>query len=197
MPGYRKSGLPRCRAFATLGTLRAASLTGLLAVAVVSLAAALLPAPALARDRLGASTLRAPTASLAESVRARINAIRRTHGLNRLRAAPGLVRSARGHALAMATGGYFGHDSSDGASAGERIRRHYRGTLVGETLLWRSPGVSAYQAVALWMASPPHRRVLLHPGFRDAGLGVVRASAAPGAFGGLNVTIVVADFGAP
>jgi uncharacterized protein YkwD len=97
----------------------------------------------------------------------------------------------------MAARGFFSHDSTDGASAGDRIRRYYAGSWVGETLLWRSPGVTAQQVVAMWMASPPHRHVLLLPAFRDVGIGVVRASAAPGAFGGLDVTIVVADFGAP
>src|SRR5262245_26838457 len=135
--------------------------------------------------------------SLATAIQLRINAVRHSRGLRSLRAAPGLGRSARLHAHAMAARGFFSHDSTDGASAGDRIRHYYAGSWVGETLLWRSPGVTAQQVVAMWMASPPHRRVLLLPAFRDVGIGVVRASAAPGAFGGLDVTIVVADFGAP
>jgi uncharacterized protein YkwD len=171
--------------------------------ATLALAAlALLATPASAKDRSApppapVPALRASADSLATAIRLRINAVRHGHGLRPLRAAPGLGRSAGLHAHAMAARGFFSHDSTDGGSAAERIRRYYRGSWVGETLLWRSPGVTAQQVVAMWMASPPHRRVLLLPAFRDVGIGVVRASAAPGAFGGLDVTIVVADFGAP
>jgi uncharacterized protein YkwD len=147
------------------------------------------PAPAYAH--------RSPAVTLAAAVRRRINAVRRARGLPALRVARGLERSARVHARAMARRGFFSHNSTDGASAATRIRRYYPGSWVGETLLWRSPRVTAPQVVALWLESPPHRRVLLHPAFRDLGIGIVRASAAPGAFRGLDVTIVVADFGAP
>jgi uncharacterized protein YkwD len=177
--------------------VRATALTRIVAVAVALFVAVLLAAPVFAREQPRAPTLRASAPSLAESVRARINAIRHDYGLRPLRTAPALARSARAHARAMASRGFFGHDSRDGASASDRIRRYYPGSLVGETLLWRSPGPSAQQTVALWLGSPPHRRVLLHAAFRDIGVGVVRAPAAPGAFGGLDVTIVVADFGAP
>jgi uncharacterized protein YkwD len=190
-----------CSDFATLGDappVLPPTLTRFVALAALALAAALLAAPAGARERPAPEqALRSSgNPTLVTAVRLRINAVRQSRGLAVLRAAPALGRSARAHARSMVARGYFGHDSSDGASAAERIRRYYPGAWVGETLLWRSPGVSAQQVVGLWMNSPPHRRVLLHPAFRDIGVGVVRASAAPGAFGGLDVTIVVADFGA-
>jgi uncharacterized protein YkwD len=181
---------------ARIPPVRATALTRIVAVAAASFVAVLLAAPVFAREQ-PPPTLRASAPSLAESVRARINAIRHDHGLRPLATAPALARSARAHARAMASRGFFGHDSRDGASASDRIRRYYPGSLIGETLLWRSPGLSAQQVVALWLGSPPHRRVLLNAAFRDIGIGVVRAAAAPGAFGGLDVTIVVADFGAP
>ena len=177
--------------------MRSTAFTRIVAIALACIVAVLLAAPVLAREQWPARTDRASAPSLAESVRTRVNAVRRDHGLSPLRAAPALERSARAHARSMASRGFFGHDSSDGASASVRIRRYYPGSVVGETLLWRSPGLSAQQVVALWLRSPPHRRVLLHPAFRDIGIGVVRASSAPGTFGGLDVTIVVADFGAP
>lgn len=168
------------------------------AVAALAGLALLLAAPASARERPApAHTLRAQAPSMAAEVRAAINAVRRSHDLDTLRSSPALGRSARVHARSMASRGFFGHSSSNGTSAASRIRRYYPGSWVGETLLWRSPGVTAQQVVALWMSSPPHRRVLLHPAFRDVGIGVVRAPQAPGTFGGLDVTIVVADFGAP
>jgi uncharacterized protein YkwD len=195
--------LPVCRDFATLeappvigrSRIRIAAALALAALALLVTPAGAMEGPAMAPPPVPA--LRTSADSLAAAIRLRIDAVRQSHGLRSLRAAPGLGRSARLHAHAMAARGFFSHDSTDGASAGDRIRRYYAGSWVGETLLWRSPGVTAQQVVAMWMASPPHRRVLLLPAFRDIGIGVVRASAAPGAFGGLDVTIVVADFGAP
>jgi uncharacterized protein YkwD len=97
----------------------------------------------------------------------------------------------------MGQGGFFAHESRDGTSPSTRIRRYYRGSTVGEALLWRSPGVSPDEAIELWLASPPHRKILLSTALRDAGIGAVHVTAAPGYYQGLDVTIVVADFGAP
>ena len=68
---------------------------------------------------------------------------------------------------------------------------------VGETLLWRSPDVTPVEALRMWLQSAGHRRILLSGSFRDIGLSAVHATGAPGAFQGRDVTIVVADFGAP
>jgi uncharacterized protein YkwD len=62
-------------------------------------------------------------------------------------------------------------------------------------MVWASPQLSAAQAITLWLNSPPHRRNLLAPGWREVGLGAVRAVEAPGVFRGLDVTILTADFG--
>jgi len=45
------------------------------------------------------------------------------------------------------------------------------------------------------MKSPPHRKIILTPNWRDIGIGGVHAAAAPGVYQGLGVTIVTADFG--
>jgi hypothetical protein len=47
----------------------------------------------------------------------------------------------------------------------------------------------------MWMNSPPHRRVLLTPTWRDVGISALHVTAAPGDFGGDDVTLVTADFG--
>lgn len=130
-----------------------------------------------------------------------INAERRRRGLKPLRPSRELARAADEHARAMGTGGFFAHESRDGTSASARIRRYYRVEgrsrwLTGETLLWRSPGVGPDEALALWLSSPSHRRVILTSAFKDVGIGAVRVSQAPGVFGGRDVTIVVADYGA-
>lgn len=167
---------------------------GFLAFLLALVIAALLVDPVAAAPASGTGTLTART-SVENSVVSLLNQARREHGLRPLRVSKALGRAAVGHARAMAQLGFFAHESADGTPAGERIRRYYRGSLVGETLLWRSPDVSADEAVRMWMASSEHRRILLGGGFGDIGLAAIHASGAPAAFRGLDVTIVVADLG--
>src|SRR5262245_35508442 len=124
---------------------------------------------------------------------AKLNATRRAKGLASLRMSTALARAAADHARAMGARGFFSHSSADGTSPGTRIRRYYRGSTVGEALLWRSPDVSAAEAIRMWLASPPHRAILLNRGFRDVGFAAVRVENAGGPYGSLPVTIVVAD----
>jgi uncharacterized protein YkwD len=175
----------------------------LLAVVPVAIACAVAfsgAAPATAEPRAARTTLAAQNA-LERPLLAAINAERRRHGLRPLRMSGQLARAADVHARAMGTRGFFAHESRDGTSASTRIRRYYRVEgysrwLTGETLLWRSPGVNASQAIALWLDSAPHRKVILTAGFRDIGIAAVRVTQAPGTFGRRDVTILVADFGA-
>ena len=153
-------------------------------VALVALVALLAPATAAARRDT------AQAAATPADVVAKINAARKAHGLRALRVSGGLARAARTHASSMAAGGYFSH-----GSVSSRLRRYYSGSTIGETILWRSPDVTAAQAVQLWLNSSGHRRLLLHRAFREVGVGIVHRVAG-GAFGGRMVTIVVADFGA-
>jgi len=96
----------------------------------------------------------------------------------------------------MAQSGQFGHANAQG-SASERIRRYCRGAGVGEAIAWHESELSPERTVAGWLASAVHRAILLHPSFRHVGIAVFRVAGAPGVFGGLDATIVVADFGAP
>lgn len=136
------------------------------------------------------------TSAFEQSVMSRVNSTRRAHGLRPLHTAKNLVRAAEAHARSMAHAGYFSHSSADGTSPATRIRRFYGGSTVGETLLWRSPNMTAAQAVQMWLNSPPHRAILLSGSFREIGLAAVHVARARGAFGGGPVTILVADFGA-
>jgi uncharacterized protein YkwD len=100
----------------------------------------------------------------------------------------------------MAADGYFDHASHDGTSFAKRLEHFYpssgyRRWMVGETLLWSSPDVDAAAAVEDWLASPPHRRILLTPSWRQIGISAVHETSAPGVYGGLEVTIITADFG--
>lgn len=181
-------GMPRhARCLRLIRTLLAASVVG---------TALLLPATAESRVLEGRTVLRAQNA-VEKPLIAAINRERRRHGLGPLRLSKRLAKAADAHARAMGAGGFFAHESKNGQSAADRIRRRYPGSsIVGETLLWRSPGVTARQALRMWLGSPPHRKVLLTRAFREVGLGAVRVTSAPGIFRGLDVTIVVADFGA-
>jgi uncharacterized protein YkwD len=135
--------------------------------------------------------------TLEGSVLERINGARKASGLRILRVSSGLRKAATAHARWLTRTGSFTHTAPNGASPTKRIRRYYRGKLVGETLLWGSPTVDAEQALRQWLASPAHRNVLLDRRFREIGVGAVSAENAPGTYGGLDVTVVVADLGTP
>jgi uncharacterized protein YkwD len=138
--------------------------------------------------------------ALEAGVLVEINALRARHGLAPLRIQGRLSAAAELHSQAMAERGFFAHSSADGTSFWRRVETHYasRGYgywSVGENLLWKSPAVDPTEAVRMWLESPPHRKNLLAPQWREIGLSAVRVEAAPGAFGGLDVTILTADFG--
>ena len=174
---------------------RLSLLCGVLAAAVAVAAGSVAPAAA----ATSAGTTVSASASLEAAVLAELNAVRRAHGLRPLRRSGGLAAAADVHSRAMAQHGFFQHDSRDGSSFAERVRRFYgpsghRSWSVGENLLWAT-SVSASNAVELWMQSPPHRRNILTPHWREIGLSAVRASDAPGVFGGRDVVIITSDFG--
>jgi uncharacterized protein YkwD len=99
-----------------------------------------------------------------------INLIRGDLGLYPLRPEPRLSSTAEHHALDLLTHGLQGHEGSDGSLPPERATRTgYPWILVGENV---ATGFgSASGVVSGWMASPPHRRNLLTPDFREVGIG--------------------------
>ena len=101
----------------------------------------------------------------------------------------------------MAFGGYFSHDWADGTPFGTWIKRFYPNQgydtwSAGENLLWGPPDLSPKAAVAAWLGSPPHRTILLGTHWREIGIGVVGARQAPGVYGGQDVAVAAAHFGA-
>jgi uncharacterized protein YkwD len=139
-------------------------------------------------------------AALDNSIVAQINVVRRSHGLPLLRVNRQLHRSAGGHSRAMGTYGFFHHESRDGTVFWKRVKRDYsrsgyRTWSVGETLAFSSNSLDGAATVRMWMNSPPHRKVLLNPTWRDVGVSAVRVMSAPGDFAGDDVTLVTADFG--
>ena len=169
-------------------------LATLLAAALSLLAATAAPASA-----ASAASVRAQNA-LEAPVLAELNRVRAAHGLTPVTASLPLAKAADAHAASMGSLGYFSHTSANGTSFDKRIARFYpaasfRLWRVGENLLWSSGELTPAQAVALWMASPGHRRNILDPTWRKIGISAVRATAAGGTFGGRDVTLLVTDFG--
>ena len=168
-------------------------------VVVAIAAATLLPATAMAAPAAHHGRLVA-VASLESGVLEEMNTIRRSHGLQALRLSNSLSAAALQHSQSMASQGYFSHDSSGGGEFWKRVQGFYpQGRYgywsVGENLLWQSPDVDAAGALQMWMNSPAHRENLLTARWREVGISAIHASAAPGTFNGLDVTIVTADFG--
>lgn len=165
-------------------------------LAAVGLSAWTVAAPAGA----GVSRSSASVQTLESGVLVDINSVRQDHGLAPLHLSPKLSAAARQHSAEMAKDGYFSHNSANGGTFDKRIIRYYSSAgrhfwSVGENLLWSSPDIDPAGAVQMWMNSPPHRENLLTARWREIGLSAVHVPAAPGAYGGREVTIVTADFG--
>ncbi len=129
-----------------------------------------------------------------------MNEVRRARGLRALRVSAALTRAAVDHSRSMMLLGFFAHDVPAGETYTQRIRRYYPGKSVrswgaGENLLWASPEISAREAVARWLGSPPHRANILRPGWRDVGVAALRAASARGVFASHSVVVVSVEFG--
>ena len=158
-------------------------------------------APLLAVLAVLAAVLLPPAASHAagpsQALLRAVNAARVEHGVPPVRADHRLARAARAHSADMVAHHYFAHESLSGEHPYERVAR--TGWLqgrerwwVGEDLAWgRARDGRPSAIVAAWLASPPHRRVMLRPRYRYVGIGVVRGT--PGGARGWTYT---ADFGA-
>jgi uncharacterized protein YkwD len=176
--------------------VRRKPITVLLAVtAILAAAPQAAPAAVPSADTRAAGVARAAAAGQARAIRAAINQVRAANGLRPVRGDRRLARAARRHSRDMVRRRYFDHVSPGGLTPSQRVRRAgypagRRVWRVGETIAW---GEGAYAApgavVQTWMASPPHRAILLSPSFREVGLGL--AAGGPAAPDGTTVT---ADF---
>ena len=167
-------------------------------IAAVVVVVGALAAPASAAENASRRVTAADP--LERSVLLEVNALRARHRLAPLRLSDRLTAAADAHSDAMARRGFFAHESADGSAFWKRVRRFYgdRGFgywSVGENLLWSSPNIDAAGALQMWLDSPPHRKNLLKPEWREIGLSALHVPSAPGVYNGLEVTIVTADFG--
>lgn len=144
------------------------------------------------RTRVSVTALR----SLNAQILARVNQVRAARGFGPLRPSARLAAAASFHSREMARTGRFQHESPDGSSFSKRLLRFYpKPSVLGETLIWWSPDAGASAIVDEWLASPPHRAILLDPAYREMGVGAIHDTDAPGDFEGREATIVTADFG--
>jgi len=192
--------LPR----ATTG--RASRLSAVLAAALLGGAVALAAEVA----RAGAATRSCPGANLhpsAADLRAvdaatlcLVNRVRVTHRVRPLSSNRELGRVAASQVTSMVRWNYFADVRPSGQTplslvAVTRYPAHAADIAVGQNLAW---GTGSYTTpahiVAEWMASPPHREIMLDAGFRDAGVAVTPAVPAVVHASGRGATYAI-EFG--
>lgn len=126
-----------------------------------------------------------------------VDRVRAAHRLPPLRANGALARVAASQVRTMLRNDYFADVRPSGQTpmslvAATGYRAHAAGFSVGETLAW---GTGAYATpahiVAEWMASPPHRELILSPQFREAGVAVAPAVPSVLAPGGRGATYAI------
>src|SRR6476620_5452141 len=121
-------------------------------------------------------TAQTSTVALANSALCLVNQERSSRGLKPLKSNRRLAKAAGGHARDMVTRGYFSHDSTNGATFVDRIRKaaYLPGRALptlGEDLAWGSGELGTpREIVAGWMNSPTHRANILEPQFKEAGM---------------------------
>ena len=101
-----------------------------------------------------------------------------------------LARAAARHARDMSRRGYFAHQRAGGPSLTRRARAAgFRGRRVGEAIAYGCGSSSTPLAIVrMWLASPPHRAILLS-GRSRVGIGV--AGRPPLRCGGRGATYVL------
>lgn len=107
-----------------------------------------------------------PDAHAAAAVMSLVNVLRERAGRAHLTRRRALEAYAQRRSLEMASQGFLQHDMSDG-----RFPFAPRDRGAGETL---AMGLSPQDTVSRWLNSPMHRRTMLAPRFRVAGVGVAR-----------------------
>jgi uncharacterized protein YkwD len=167
---------------------------------VVALALALVAAPAAsaahACSAVNASIATASKRTLVRATLCQLNVERARHRLRPLRLNRRLSAAARRHSRAMARRHFFSHNSLNGSSFLDRIRRtgYLRGArswTVGENIAYGSGRLSTPRSIGrAWMNSPGHRANILSSSFRAIGIGI--AAGTPSGGGGATYTT---DFG--
>jgi uncharacterized protein YkwD len=100
-----------------------------------------------------------------------INAERWAQGLDTLSTHATLTQVAEAHSQDMVGRNFFSHTNPDGLGPGERLdNAGYEWQGWGETLGTEATPVTMFNS---WMKDPPHRDILLNPGYSEVGIGYV------------------------
>jgi uncharacterized protein YkwD len=129
-----------------------------------------------------------------------IDQIRTAQGLRGLHANNALGKVASSQVISMVRSDYFADVRPTGQTpmslvVNTRYRAHAADITVGQNIAW---GTNSYATpahiVSAWMASPPHREVMLDGEFHDAGVAAV--PALPGVLhAGSHGAIYAVEFG--
>jgi uncharacterized protein YkwD len=160
----------------------------LLSLVIVAVAA--LPTAATVAVATPRATKRSRSA-LGRAVLRSVNSARAAHRLPPVRYQARLARAALAHSTEQLRSGGPSHSSPDGTPFDQRLRRYSSARNLGETIVWFAGAqpISARRIVRMWLASPPHRRVLMDHRLRRIGVGT-----RSGRVGGHSATVVTADF---
>lgn len=113
-------------------------------------------------------TGRLGSAPLEDALMVEVNAARASHGLRKIRkfdACTDTMAEKWGNRIAR-TGVLEHRDQHE-------VLRHCRASWAGEALV-RGEGLTPGVMVELWLASPPHRKILLSPRARNAGVAITQ-----------------------
>jgi uncharacterized protein YkwD len=176
--------IPGCRRERPIRPRRALAV---LAIATGLTAALTTPAGVVAARR----AVKGKHGALQRAIVRSINSARAQHHLPPVRFQARLARAAAAQSADQLRGGRLSHESADGTSFDQRLRRSSSARWIGETIAWLTAGqaITAGGIVGMWLSSPPHRHLLMDGRFRRIGVG-----ARSGSVGGQVTTVVTADF---
>jgi len=170
----RRRARLRC---AYVSVVACGAMSGHVSIAAGSPAGAEKPPPTAGRCSLAHATPRQASARrLAGALRCLVNRQRRRRGIPRLQDAPALDHAAQLFAEGMRRRGYFAHVSPEGRRLRDRVGSADL-QASGEVLAWGC-GRFATPAAAVrgWLASPPHRRLMLSHRYTVIGAGLANGS---------------------
>jgi uncharacterized protein YkwD len=200
------AGLQRFLRLPDATTRRGRALGASLVAVVLAYASAfaIVTAPTAAASTVCADANVHPNATNALTVDAAtlclVNQVRVAHGLRPLRANHELGRVARSQVTAMVSHDYFADVRPTGQTplslvAVTRYAAHAAEFSVGQNIAWGTEGFTTpAHIVAEWMASQPHREVMLSSVYRNAGVAVLPAVPAILASSGVGATYAI-EFG--
>ena len=166
-----------------------------IAAFAAAVAALALYAPTPAQGAACANAAAAPGSvddvALRRALRCVVNQERARHGLGRLRPQADLGEAARDHARDMVERGYFAHERP-GSTLRSRLRAAgWTGSAAAEALAWGCGGLGVPEAVLDgWLASPPHREIVLGR-YGRAGVGLAVGAPYPTDCPGAGMWVLV------